>query len=403
MRCSGPILPPSQTVSADESLRPSKRSHKGVSSVFTAFDEKRIKVKQEPVSDDDMEIPSEEDASRQQQCKVRKRDDNDSGDEDRQEDDEDELMSSGSERLVRPPSSKIFRKKQRRRRQLNSYDSQHSDVEDMDASSASDDDREFTDDHSMSSKSRSPSSPPTRPSNKTHKRVISEVGSVTSTRRRSSLPKKRRKSNGTPAPISEEEESADEGSKPKPAESWQDPSGIHFRLGANGRGSERLVLVKKQVRKFPDMPVDSEHPNKDELITANFEQWVNEKEFVELKAKRQLAWQNSDDEDEKDGADEVKVLEASSQETIDGVKSVLLNSSTLVSLFNDFSSYYLLTSSSSLPSGPIWQPAFGKRLSSQEPFVHSSSPFSVARLSARALHVLRPLFDQLFSTCISSV
>lgn len=335
MHCSDPILPFSQTVSANDSLQPSKRSHTAVSSVSATSDEKRIKVKQEPVSDDDMEIASDEDASRQQQGKVRKRDDDDSGDEARQEDEEDELMSSGSERLVRPPPSKLSRKKLRRHRQSNSCDSQHSDAEHMDTSSTSDDDREFTDDHSMSSESRSPSPPPARPSKKTHKRVISEVGSVTSTRRRSSLPKKRRKSNGPPAPISEEEEGADEESKSKPVESWQDPSGIRFRLGANGRGSERLVLVKKQVRKFPDMPIDSEHPNKDELITANLEQWVNEQEFVELRAKRQLAWQNSDDEDEKEGAGEVKVLEEASQETIDGVKSVFLNSSTLVSLLSD--------------------------------------------------------------------
>lgn len=291
------------------------------------------------MSDDvDLALAHGDSDAPQQLSRTRKRDDDDedgdSADERGDEEEEDGLMSSGSERLVRPPVRRAPRKKIRRRQRSVSIGSggesrseAASDAEMGSAEDASDDD----DDRSMSSGSRSPlppSPPPAqtqRSAKKLNKRVLSEVGSVSSSRPRPSLAKKRRKSNGTvPAPISEDEV----GESPKPAtrqDSWEDPHGIKFRTGANGRGSERLVLVKKQVRKF-DMPADSEHPDREQTIAANIEQWVNEREFAQLRARRALAWQS----DEEEGAEPAKVLEQADQSVVDGVNTVLFNSSSLV-------------------------------------------------------------------------
>jgi len=349
---SEPILAPARVRPADSpapkplasSRSAAKRSHTAVtgSPRADASEEdgaKRVKVKQEPMSDDlDLALVEAGPDASQQIDRTRKRDaDDESANECDDDDEEDELMSSGSERLVRPPVRKAPRKKLRRRHRSASVGSEEESrseaASDADMGSTSDHESRLAgdmsddDDRSMSSGSRSPS-PPLQPTQRTakkaHKRVLSEVGSVSSSRPRSSLAKKRRKSNGAaPAPISEDE--AGESLRPARQDSWEDPHGIKFRTGVDGRGSERLVLVKKQVRKF-DMPADSEHPDREQTISANIEQWVNEREFAELKARRALAWQ-SDDED---GAEPTKMLEPADQSVVDGVNTVLLNSSSLV-------------------------------------------------------------------------
>lgn len=104
----------------------------------------------------------------------------------------------------------------------------------------------------------SPSPPP--PSKKTkNKRLLSEVDAESTTARSSSSRSrqtKRRKSQA--GRVSSDEEEAVEGG----AKTWNDPNGIRFRTGEGGRGRERLVLVKKLMRKF-DMPRDSTHPDRD--------------------------------------------------------------------------------------------------------------------------------------------
>lgn len=296
---------------------------------------KRPVVKLEPMSDD-IEPAL---AAPPQQDRTRKRDvDEESATERDVSEGDDELMSSGSERLVRPPVRKAPRKKLRRRQRSasasSSDGSKSGGSSDADMGSATDPEGHpnsgtSDDDRPMSIASRS-SSPVTalapRSDKKTHKRVLSEVGSISSSRPRSSLANKRRKSLGSaPAPVSKDEADEHSAQYATRQASWEDSHGIKFRTGADGRGSERLVLVKKQVRKF-DMPADSEHPDREQTISANIEQWVNEQEFAELKARRALAWQ-SDNEDE---AEPTTVLEQASQSIVDGVNTSLLNSSTLV-------------------------------------------------------------------------
>jgi hypothetical protein len=129
------------------------------------------------------------------------------------------------------------------------------------------------DDDTSSSRSRS-TSPDAAPKSSAHskKRVISDVSSVSSrtgtassrtntisrraagSRLVENSQRKRRKS------VANEERGIVGGKAA--GEAWNDPNGLKFREGVDGRGRERLVLVKKRLKKF-DMPMDSTHPDKD--------------------------------------------------------------------------------------------------------------------------------------------
>lgn len=114
----------------------------------------------------------------------------------------------------------------------------------------------------------SPSPPPPSSKSKTlkskNKRLLSEVdaestvsGRTSSSSRRQT---KRRKSqsNLDTADITSSEDEEEGG---KTEKTWNDPNGIRFRIRGGER--ERLVLVKKLMRKFVDMPADSTHPDRD--------------------------------------------------------------------------------------------------------------------------------------------
>lgn len=261
-------------------------------------------------------------------------------------------MSSGSERLVQHPHPRAAapRKKLRRQRGRSRSAGSSEQASEADMGSASDAPDELAtddddDDRSMTSgseRSRSPSPPPLRPAARkaqAHKRGLSEVGSVSSSRPRPSLAKKRRKptlgasagadarGSGSPAAPSPAGDRPPSGSA---ASSWEDAHGIKFRTGADGRGSERLVLVKKQVRRF-DMPADSEHPDRAQTMRATVETWVNEDEFAALKARRELAWQSDDDDDGESKVDgSAKVLEQLDPSVAEGLNAVLFSSTSLV-------------------------------------------------------------------------
>lgn len=108
--------------------------------------------------------------------------------------------------------------------------------------------------------------PPSKASKSKNKRLLSEIdaestvsGRTSSSSRRQT---KRRKSqsNLDTADITSSDDEEEDG-KGKTVKTWNDPNGIRFRMKKGGE-RERLVLVKKLMRKFVDMPADSTHPDR---------------------------------------------------------------------------------------------------------------------------------------------
>lgn len=114
-------------------------------------------------------------------------------------------------------------------------------------------------DDNLSDDSMTSPSPPPPSKSKKNKRVLSEVDaeSTVSGRTNSRRQNKRNKSQSNAADITS---SVDEDEE-KPEKTWNDPNGIRFRIRGGER--ERLVLVKKMMRKYGDMPLDSTHPDRD--------------------------------------------------------------------------------------------------------------------------------------------
>ncbi|KAJ7098769.1 hypothetical protein B0H15DRAFT_590025 [Mycena belliarum] len=93
----------------------------------------------------------------------------------------------------------------------------------------------------------------------------------------------------------EEERSVDEGSaskgKGRPiGEQWES-NGVLYKMGANGQRL-RQALVKKAARRF-NMPLDSQHPDKNANLEVCIETWLTEDEYNDFKARHLLAWQDS--------------------------------------------------------------------------------------------------------------
>ncbi|KAJ7213719.1 hypothetical protein B0H12DRAFT_370398 [Mycena haematopus] len=93
------------------------------------------------------------------------------------------------------------------------------------------------------------------------------------------------------------EESADEGlvskdkGKGRPIGDEWESNGVLYKIGLNGQRL-RQALVKKAARRF-NMPLDSQHPDKNANLEVCIETWLTEEEYKDLKSRHLLAWQDS--------------------------------------------------------------------------------------------------------------
>ncbi|CAK5263094.1 unnamed protein product [Mycena citricolor] len=73
-------------------------------------------------------------------------------------------------------------------------------------------------------------------------------------------------------------------------EEWES-NGVYYKVGQNGQRM-RQALVKKAAKRF-NMPLDSEHPDRDENLEVCVEMWLTDEEYDKYKAQSLLAWQDS--------------------------------------------------------------------------------------------------------------
>lgn len=94
----------------------------------------------------------------------------------------------------------------------------------------------------------------------------------------------------------------------EPGEEWQDYEGLRWQLGLDGK-TRRLAMVRSLRKKYPNMPRDSLHPDKDLMEVVYLEKYLTGDEFEELWKKKELAGQELEREEmirkkEKDERDE---------------------------------------------------------------------------------------------------
>lgn len=95
---------------------------------------------------------------------------------------------------------------------------------------------------------------------------------------------------GSDLSMDESQTSSSRGRGRRIGDQWES-NGVMFKIGPNGQRL-RQALIKKARQKF-NMPIDSQHPDRDANLEVCVETWLTEEEFKEAKAQRLLAWQDT--------------------------------------------------------------------------------------------------------------
>jgi len=82
----------------------------------------------------------------------------------------------------------------------------------------------------------------------------------------------------------------------EPGEEWQDLEGMRWKMGNDGI-IRRLAVVRTNRNKYPNMPKDSTHPDKDLMEIIYVGKFVTGDEYEELRKKKELVGQQEEREE----------------------------------------------------------------------------------------------------------